>query len=526
MQKPSTNWSKIAVAVTARNRHDVAAASAAVSDDPRMDDPGILGVEYDSRRVQPGSLFVAMRGGTTDGNRYLQAALQAGAVAIVTDSPAAFDELARSAPQIPTLLVEHGRTALAQAAAEFFGHPENSLRATGVTGTNGKTTTTFLTEALLQADGRKTVMVGTIACHIAGEVVPSPHTTPEPREMLELMAAGAERGATELVTEVSSHALDQGRVAGIPFDVAVFTNLTQDHLDYHGTMERYLAAKLLLFNGSRYAAPRVAVIHADDPHAPQVAMAAAAAGAQLSLYGRESGDWRAESMEFLPTGVRFALHSPFGVEPVFSPLLGEVNVLNLLAALASASARGVDFGRLLEQIPKLNPVPGRFEPVHCGQPFTVLVDYAHSEDALRNLLPLARRIARGGRVLTVFGCGGDRDRTKRPRMGRAAGEGSDLVIVTSDNPRTEEPESILQEILPGVLETGKPYRVEADRACAIALAIAEARPGDVVVIAGKGHEKVQILRENTVPFDDVEVARAALHVMGWNDDAGHGSGER
>lgn len=344
--------------------------------------------------------------------------------------------------------------------------------------------------------------------------------------MLELMAAGAERGATELVTEVSSHALDQGRVAGIPFDVAVFTNLTQDHLDYHGTMERYLAAKLLLFDGSRYAAPRVAVIHADDPHAPQVAMAAAAAGAQLSLYGRESGDWRAESMEFLPTGVRFALHSPFGVEPVFSPLLGEVNVLNLLAALASASARGVDFGRLLEQIPKLNPVPGRFEPVHCGQPFTVLVDYAHSEDALRNLLPLARRIARGGRVLTVFGCGGDRDRTKRPRMGRAAGEGSDLVIVTSDNPRTEEPESILQEILPGVLETGKPYRVEADRACAIALAIAEARPGDVVVIAGKGHEKVQILRENTVPFDDVEVARAALHAMGWNDEAGQGSGVR
>ena len=521
MQKPSTNWSKIAVAVTARNRHDAAVVSPSGKVNPR-----ILGVEYDSRRVQPGSLFVAMRGGTTDGNRYLHAALQAGAVAIVTDSPSAFDELARSASHIPTLLVEHGRTALAQTAAEFFGHPESLLRATGVTGTNGKTTTTFLTEALLQSDGRKTVMVGTIACHIAGEVVPSLHTTPEPREMLELMAAGAERGATELVTEVSSHALDQGRVAGIRFDVAVFTNLTQDHLDYHGTMERYLAAKMLLFDGSRYEAPRVAVIHADDPHAPQVAMAAAGAGAQLCLYGRDTGDWRAESIQLLPRGVRFALHSPFGVETVFSPLLGEVNVLNLLAALASASARGVDFGRLLEQIPKLKPVPGRFEPVHSGQPFTVLVDYAHSEDALRNLLPLARRMARDGRVLTVFGCGGDRDRTKRPRMGRAAGEGSDLVIVTSDNPRTEAPESILQEILPGVRETGTAYRVEVDRACAIALAIAEARAGDVVVIAGKGHEKIQILRERTVPFDDVEVAHAALQAAGWHEDPGQESGER
>ncbi len=503
MGQRSTTWGRIAAEVAALDRRDVNRRDSG--------DVEICGVEYDSRRVRPGALFVAMRGGVTDGNRYIRAAVEAGAAAVMTDSREAFAELTA----VPALLVEHGRVALAEASTAFFGHPERQMRATGITGTNGKTTTAFLTDALLRAGGRQTVMIGTIEYRVAEEVFASPHTTPESRDMLELMAEGVSRGASELVSEVSSHALDQGRVAGIPFDVAVFTNLTQDHLDYHGTMEAYLAAKLLLFDGTRFAAPRVAVVNADDGHAPAVVSAATRAGAQVFLYGREAGDWRAEAIEFLPTGARFALQTPFGTERVESPLVGEVNVLNLLAALAAASARGVDFGALLAAIPHLRPVPGRFEPVHCGQPFTVLVDYAHTDDALRNLLPIARRLASGGRVLTLFGCGGDRDRTKRPRMGRAAGEGSDWVMVTSDNPRSEDPVAILSEILPGLEATGTPFVVEPDRARAIALAVAEARPGDVVVIAGKGHEKKQILHEGAIAFDDVEVARSALGGLGW-----------
>lgn len=509
MEQRSTTWSRIVAEVAALDRHDASKVHA--------DHCVVRGVEYDSRRVRQGAVFVAMRGDVTDGNRYICAAIEAGAAAVVTDSREAFAEVV--AMDKPALLVEHGRTALAQAAAAYFDHPERQLRATGITGTNGKTTTAFLTDALLRAAGRKTVMIGTIEYRVADEVFASPHTTPESRDLFDRMAVGVSRGASELVSEVSSHALDQGRVAGIPFDVAVFTNLTQDHLDYHGTMEAYLAAKLLLFDGARYPAPRVAVVNADDAWAPAVVRAATKAGAQLALYGSENGDWRAEEIEFTPTGARFALQTPFGMERVESPLMGEVNVLNLLAALAAASARGVDLDTLLAAIPHLRPVPGRFEPVRCGQPFTVLVDYAHTDDALRNLLPIARRAARGGRVLTLFGCGGDRDRTKRPRMGRAAGEGSDWVMVTSDNPRSEDPVTILSEILPGLEETGTPFVVEQDRARAIALAVGEARPGDVVVIAGKGHEKVQILREGSIAFDDVEIARSALRRLGWGGEA-------
>lgn len=507
MPQPLKTWSAIAAEVTSLDRRDASGLSAT---------PPVTAIEYDSRRLLPGAIFVAMRGGSTDGNRYLAAAIDAGAAAILTDSREAFAALAISAPQLPCLLVPHGRTALAQAAAAFFGHPERHLHATGITGTNGKTTTAFLTESLLRAHHRKTVMIGTIEYHIADQILPSPHTTPESRDLFEWIATGVARGATELVTEVSSHALDQGRVASIPFDVAVFTNLTQDHLDYHGTMEAYRDAKTLLFDGTRYPAPRVAILNADDPSTPHFAQAAVAAGSQLVLYGLDTGDWCAQNIEFTSTGARFLLQSPFGVDAVQSPLLGQVNVLNLLAALAAASARGVDGDSLLAAIPHLHPVPGRFEPVFCGQPFTVLVDYAHTDDALRNLLPIARRAATGGRVLTLFGCGGDRDRTKRPRMGRAAGEGSDLVILTSDNPRSEDPQSILSEILPGLESTHTPFLVEPDRARAIALAIAQAQPGDVVVLAGKGHEKVQILRDGVIPFDDAEIARSALHSLGWS----------
>lgn len=486
----------------------------------------VTSVEYDSRRVQTGSVFVAMRGGATDGNRYIDAAIAQGAAAIVTDSLEAFTHAAEKYPALPLLFVKHGRVALAQLSAAFFGHPERRLRAVGVTGTNGKTTTAFLTESLLNHSGHTTILVGTIESHIAGEVREAIHTTPESRDLFALMAEGVKRGAEELVMEVSSHALDQGRVAEVGYDVAVFTNLTRDHLDYHHTMEAYFAAKRLLFDGSRYQAPRVAVINADDPHSEALAAAASTAGAAVVTYGmREEADWRAEDLRLTPGGAEFRLVAPEGDAQIHSHLAGEVNVLNMLAALAAARACAVDFAALVQTAPLLRPVPGRFQPISAGQPFTVIVDYAHTDDALRNLTQLARQLLAGsspragsGRVITLFGCGGDRDRTKRPKMGQAAGENSDLAIVTSDNPRSEEPEAIIAEILPGLAATYADYVVEPDRAKAIALALTRAQAGDVVLIAGKGHETQQILRDGAIFFSDAQVALSALHAMGYGGE--------
>jgi len=479
----------------------------------------ITGIEYDSRRVHPGAVFVAMKGGSTDGNRFIQMAIAAGAVGIFTDSEQTFDHLTVYHPNLAVLHVEHGRRALAQASAAFFGHPERSLAATGITGTNGKTTTAFLTEALLNSAARSSVLIGTIECHIAGEVRASVHTTPESRDVFEMMAEGVARGAEELVTEVSSHALDQGRMYGIPFDVAVFTNFTRDHLDYHGTMEKYFAAKRLLFDGTVYPAPRVAVINADDARADELAQAAKAAGAEIRMYGIGKGDWRASSYTLTPSGATIQLETPAGSACLSSRLAGEVNVLNLLAAFTAAHARGVSFSHLAGAVSALKPVPGRFQPVDAGQPFTVIVDYAHTDDALRNLTALARQItaAAGARVITLFGCGGDRDRTKRPKMGQAAGEGSDFVIATSDNPRSEDPAAILAEIEPGLQATGVAYTVEIDRAAAIRLALEAAKPGDVVLIAGKGHEKEQIVAGRIIPFDDAAVALSILGELGYRE---------
>ena len=477
----------------------------------------VTGVEYDSRKVRPGAVFVAMKGGSTDGNRYVEKARAAGALGVITDSAPTFDHLLVFAPGLPLLEVEHGRRALAQASAAFFGHPERKLAATGITGTNGKTTTAFLIEALLNAAARKTVLIGTIEYHVAGEVRPSVHTTPELRDLFELMAEGVHRGATELVTEVSSHGLDQGRATGLNFDVAVFTNLTRDHLDYHQTMEKYFAAKRLLFDGTAYPAPRVAVINAHDPRAHELAAAAAKAGSEVRTYGIGQGDWRAASYTLTPSGAVLELETPAGAAKVTSRLAGEVNILNLLAAFTAAHARGVPFADLVTFIPRLQPVPGRFQSVDAGQPFTVIVDYAHTDDALLNLTALAKQMTAqtGGRVITMFGCGGDRDRTKRPKMGQAAGQGSDFVVATSDNPRTEEPLAILAEIEPGLKATPVRYIVEPDRAAAIRLALREAKSGDVVLLAGKGHEKEQILGFTTIPFDDVEIALSALGEMGY-----------
>ncbi len=480
----------------------------------------ITGVEYDSRRVRPGAVFVAMKGGSTDGNRYVDKAIDAGAAGIITDSAQTFDHLTVYQAGVPAIEVEHGRIALAQASAAFFGHPERKLAAIGITGTNGKTTTAFLVESLLNLVARKTVMIGTIEYHVAGDVRPSIHTTPESRDLYELMAEGVSAGATELVTEVSSHALDQGRMAGISFDVAVFTNFTRDHLDYHQTMENYFAAKRLLFDGSRYAAPRVAVINTCDSHGEELARSARNAGAEVRTYGIggvRKGDWRATSYTLTPSGATIDIETPAGSARIESHLAGEVNIFNLLAALVAAHARGIPFSQLVEAVPKLRPVPGRFQPVAAGQPFTVIVDYAHTDDALRNLIALARQMTgpTDGRVITMFGCGGDRDRTKRPKMGQAAGEASDFVVATSDNPRSEDPLAILAEIEPALLSTGIQYVVEPDRTTAIRIALEKAAPGDVVLLAGKGHEKEQILSDRTIPFDDAEVALHALAGLGY-----------
>ena len=497
------------------NWNDLIAEVSAVGSTGSSSAP-ITGIEYDSRRVRPGAIFVAMKGGSTDGNRFVDKAISAGALGIITDSSNTFDHLTVYEAGLPVIEVEHGRRALAQASAAFFGHPERKLAATGITGTNGKTTTAFLIEALLNAAVRKTVLIGTIEYHIAGEVRPSLHTTPESRDLFALMAEGAEHGATELVTEVSSHALDQQRMAGIPFDVAVFTNLTRDHLDYHQTMEKYYQAKRLLFDGSVYPAPRVAVINAHDERAKQIAAAARRAGAEVRLYGIGQGEWRASGYALTPGGAELQLETPAGAAEVKSNLAGEVNILNLLAAITAAHARGISFSNLIGAIPALRPVPGRFQPVDAGQPFTVIVDYAHTDDALRNLTGLARQMTAqsGKRVITVFGCGGDRDRTKRPKMGKAAGTGSDLVIATSDNPRTEDPVAILAEIEPGLKSSGVRYTIEPDRTTAIKMAVETAEPGDVVLIAGKGHEKEQILNGRTIPFDDAKVAEEALRELG------------
>ena len=477
----------------------------------------VTGIEYDSRRVRPGAVFVAMKGGSTDGNRYIEKALAAGALGIITDSSPSFDHLLVYQAGMPVLEVEHGRRALAQASAVFFGHPERCLTATGITGTNGKTTTAFLTESLLIAAARTTVLVGTIEYHVASEVRRSIHTTPESRDLFALMDEGVSRGATELITEVSSHALDQGRAASVKLDVAVFTNLTRDHLDYHGSMEKYFAAKRLMFDGTVYPPPRVAVLNAHDPHSEALAEASRKAGAEVRTYGIGIGDWRATSYSLTPGGAVIELETPEGSVQITSRLAGEVNILNLLAALAAANARGVPLDDLAEFVPRLRPVPGRFQSVDAGQPFTVIVDYAHTDDALRNLTVLARQITaqHGSQVVTLFGCGGDRDRTKRPKMGQAAGEGSAFVVATSDNPRSEDPRAILAEIEPGLKASGVRYTIEPDRAAAIRLALESAKPHDVVLIAGKGHEKEQVLADCTVPFDDCEIALATLRELGY-----------
>ena len=476
--------------------------------------PDVTGVEYDSRRLKPGCLFVAMRGETSDGNRFIDQAIKAGAVAIVTDSPT---EQPREG--VAWALVPHGRRALARISENFYKRPAERIAITGITGTNGKSTTAFLVESILNAAGRKSALIGTIEYHVAGKIYPAPHTTPEALELARLFSEAIGQGATDAVMEVSSHALAQQRVFGVPFDVAVFSNLTRDHLDYHKTMEEYFHAKRVLFEGCGTDPPRAVVTNLDDEYGSQLVQFSRKRGSSVLTYGWERGDFHAEKPDITPRGTRFDMVGPHGRVAIFSPLIGRVNVYNILAAAAACSARRCSADAVANGVAALSHVPGRFQRVDCGQPFTVVVDYAHTDDALRNLTSLAREfVARSGaaaRVITLFGCGGDRDRAKRPLMGEAAGRGSDFVVLASDNPRSEDPRAIVNDALVGLQKTGAKYAVEIDRRKAIALAIGEARPGDIVLLAGKGHEKVQVTREGSHPFDDVEVARAVLRTAGF-----------
>jgi len=469
----------------------------------------VAGVHYDSRRIQPGWAFVAIRGEVADGLQFVEAARRRGAAVIIADRPAPDDTA-------PWIQVSGARAALAQLSANWFGRPAEQLRLVGVTGTNGKTTTSWLIEALLRAAGIRPGLLGTIEYHIGEAVLPSPHTTPESYDLQELLAHMRAAGCGAAVMEVSSHALAMDRVWGCPFEVAVFTNLTQDHLDYHQTMEAYAEAKRRLFQGLGAPPPRTAVVNTDDPWAKR--MTAGFGGNVLGFGLGPEAQLRAVDLVNEPSGLRFTLQGPDGYRrPLATALLGRVNALNLLAAIGAGWSLGLDPDAVVAAAASLPRVRGRFERVFAGQPFTVVVDYAHTPDALTNVLGLARELARG-KVRVVFGCGGDRDRGKRPLMAHAASAGADAVLVTSDNPRSEAPLAIIEEIVHGL--PAARAQVDPDRASAIRTAVRAAQPGDVVVIAGKGHEDYQIIGDQKLPFDDVREARAALHELGWTAGGG------
>lgn len=468
----------------------------------------VTGITDDSRQVEPGVLFVAVQGERVDGHRFIPQVLQAGAAALVVQQP-------QPQGRVPVIRVKDSRRLLGLLGSRFYGVPSSRLRLVGVTGTNGKTTTTYLAQRVLESSGRKVGLIGTVAYQIGELSVPASHTTPGALELQALLGRMVSAGMNTAVMEVSSHALALDRTIGCEYDVAVFTNLTQDHLDFHRDMEDYFLAKLRLFTGlaaGEQKPSKRAIINVDDPWSERIRKATAV---PLWTYGiKGAAELRAEDLRLSASGTTFAVATPYGRATVESRLVGEHNVYNALAAIGVGLQEGLTLDLACQGIASVGNVPGRFERVEVGQPFTVVVDYAHTEDALVRLLSAAQAL-RPGRIITVFGCGGDRDRTKRPKMGRVAVEGSDVVVLTSDNPRTEHPQAILHEVEVGVKEALRQrpqvrYHLIADRRQAIKTAVQEAQPGDMVVIAGKGHEDYQIIGTTKLHFDDREVAREAI----------------
>ena len=473
----------------------------------------VKGITDDSRAVFPGSLFVAVKGERVDGHQFIPMAVSGGAGCVVAQQ-------SMKTGAVPFVQVEDSRKALGLLASRFYGDPSSRLRMVGVTGTNGKTTTTYLCKALLEAVGLRVGVIGTVAYQIGESIIPAAHTTPGSLELQQLLARMVTYGCTSAVMEVSSHALAQNRTSGCEYDVAVFSNLTQDHLDFHGTMEAYFQAKLRLFTGliDGSKANKRAIINVDDSYGSRIA---GQCPVPVWTYGlKAKADLCAENVRLSLRGTVFTAVTPMGNLRIESHLVGEHNVYNLLAAIGVALHEGATFDQIHRAVNQVTNVPGRFERVMAGQPFTVVVDYAHTEDALNRLL-LAAEAVKTGRIITVFGCGGDRDRGKRPKMGEAAVRASDVVILTSDNPRTEDPHVILEEVEQGVIKALRQqphvyYRKIADRREAIETAVREAKEEDIVLIAGKGHEDYQIIGTTKHHFDDREVARKAIEQLGFH----------
>jgi UDP-N-acetylmuramoyl-L-alanyl-D-glutamate--2,6-diaminopimelate ligase len=455
----------------------------------------ISGLAYDSRRVAAGTLFFCFPGHKADGHDFAPTAVEAGAAALITER--------RLDSGVTEVVVPDARAAMAPVADAFFGQPTGELEMAGITGTNGKTTTAFLLRSILERAGRRTGLLGTVKRIVGGAEEEVERTTPEAIDLQATFRRMLEAGDRACVMEVSSHALALHRADAIEFDVAIFTNLTQDHLDFHAGMEDYFLAKRLLFE----MGPGVAVVNVDDPYGRRLAEDFECV--TFSAEGADA-DYRARDVAFDAGGAEFTAVGPEGETRVRIGLPGHFNVANALTALAAAAALGVDPVAAADGLAGTGRVPGRFEPIDEGQDFTVLVDYAHTPDSMENVLRAARRLTEG-RLIAVFGAGGDRDREKRPKMGRVGAELSDLAVVTSDNPRSERPEAIIEEILAGA---GNGVVVEVDRRAAIALALARAAPGDTVVIAGKGHEQGQEFEGGRkIPFDDREVAREELRKL-------------
>lgn len=475
----------------------------------------ILDVTHDSRQAREGTLFVAIKGLTMDGHRFVEDVMRRGAVGVISeyDPPDNF----RGA----WLKVKDGREALAKAAAVINGNPSHDLDLVGVTGTNGKTTTTYLCFALAEAAGRKPAMLTTVEYRIGNKSEPAVRTTPEASDTNRFLREAVDDGCKMAVMETSSQAIDLHRCDWLRFKVAVFTNLTRDHLDYHLTMENYFDAKKKLFDGRLGEKPASCVINIDDEWGVRLAEDVRAGGQRVVTYSQNAppataggtdlpADLTAENIEVsLIKGTSFTLKTPAGERHIISPLVGKPHVYNMLSASAAALELGYDLDSIATGLSRCAGAPGRFERVPHDGDFAVVVDYAHTDDALLNTLKTAKELTKG-RVITVFGCGGDRDKTKRKPMGMIAGEHSDLVIITSDNPRTEDPMKIIEEIEVGVKETGTAYLAISDRRDAIFSAISKARPNDVVMIAGKGHETYQIIGNEKFHFDDKEIAREAL----------------
>ena len=466
--------------------------------------PTITGVAYDSRTVATGDVFVALKGLHADGAAFVRQALDRGVAAIVAEQAPPDDV------RVPWAVVQDSRLALACIAAAFFGHPSADLRVVGITGTNGKTTTAHLVASILEAAGIPCGVLGTVGYRVGSEVREATRTTPEAPDVQRLLREMVDRGCGGCAMEVSSHALSLRRVDGTHFAAAVFTNLTRDHLDFHSDMEDYFRAKRRLFE--MLPRDRPSLLNVDDPRGASLAEIV---GRPVTFAIGRPADITPGPLSFSLSGLTFDIRTPAGGLRVRSKLVGRPNVSNILAAVATGVALDLPFDAIERGINDLEGVPGRFQIVSTDRDgVTVVVDYAHTDDALKNLLETARSLA-GGRLIVVFGCGGDRDRTKRPLMGAVAGRLSDLIIVTSDNPRSEDPRRIIDEILRGITPDTRRDNAQlvlpiVDRFDAIGKAIELARPGDVVLVAGKGHEKYQAIGDRVLPFDDVAVVREAL----------------